>query len=232
MTFSIAARDPLTGAFGLAVTTSGLCVGARCPYALAGVGAVLTQHRTDPRLGPLGLQLLERGLTAEQTVAALTEGRDDAKWRQIAVVDAAGRTAAFHGDAIYSWHGHAAADGAIAIGNILRSEAIPQAMLDAFLDDRTAPMETRLVSALTAGLSAGGELDPLGSAALLIVRDDAFAWMDLRVDRSSDPIGDLAALAAAYAPDAEGTRMRAIDPDAVPNNKDLMRRHAELQRSA
>jgi hypothetical protein len=56
--------------------------------------------------------------------------------------------------------------------------------------------------------------------------------MDLRVDRSSDPIGDLAALAAAYAPDAEGTRMRAIDPDAVPNNTDLMRRHAELQRSA
>ena len=58
MTFSIAARDPQTGAYGLAVTTSGLCVGARCPFAAAGVGAVLTQHRTDPLLGPLGLKLL------------------------------------------------------------------------------------------------------------------------------------------------------------------------------
>ena len=165
-------------------------------------------------------------------MAALTENRSDAKWRQIAVVDAAGRTAAFHGDEIYSWHGHAAADGAIAIGNILRSEAIPQAMLDAFLDDPAEPMQDRLVAALAAGLAAGGELDPLGSAALLIVRDDAFAWMDLRVDRSTDPIGDLAALAGAYAPDAEGTRMRAIDPDSVPNNLDLMRRHAALQKTA
>lgn len=232
MTFSIAARDPATGAFGVAVTTSGLCVGARCPFAAAGIGAVLTQHRTDPRLGSLGLALLARGLSAEETLAALTRDRDDVRWRQLAVVDAAGRTAAFHGSAIYSWHGHATADGAIAIGNILRSQAVPQAMLDAFLADPAAPMETRLVAALVAGDAAGGELDPLGSAALLVVRDDPFPWMDLRVDRSADPLGELAALAVAYAPDAAGTRLRAVDPDAVPNNKDLMRRHAELARTA
>lgn len=231
MTFSIAARDPATGAFGVAVTTSGLCVGARCPFAAAGVGAVLTQHRTDPRLGTQGLQLLQRGLSAEETVTALTRGNDDAPWRQLAVVDAAGGTAAFHGSAIYSWHGHAAAEGAIAVGNILRSESVPQAMLDAFLSDTAPALETRLVAALAAGLGAGGELDPPRSAAILVVRDDPFPWMDLRVDRSDDPIAELAELAAAYAPDAEGTRTRAVDPGAVPNNKDLLRRHAELQRS-
>ncbi len=231
MTFSIAARDPDTGAFGVAVTTSGLCVGARCPYAAAGVGAVLTQHRTDPRLGPLGLRLLEQGLSAEETVAALTAGRDDARWRQIAVVDASGRTAAFHGSEIYSWHGHAAADGAIAIGNILGSEAVPQAMLDAFLADRASLLESRLVAALAAGLAAGGELDPLGSAALLVVRDDPFPWMDLRVDRSDDPIADLGALAAAYAPSADGTRRRVLEPETIANSPDLMRRHAELLKS-
>ena len=169
MTFSIAARDAMTGAFGLAVTTSSLCVGARCAHARAGVGAVLTQHRTDPRLGPLGLDLLSRGLSAADTLAALTTGRDDARWRQLAVVDNQGRTAAFHGSEIYSWHGHAAADGAIALGNILRSETLPDAMLGAFRAAHAAPLEQRLVAALKAGVAAGSELMPLRSAALLML---------------------------------------------------------------
>ena len=81
MTFSLLGRCAATGAFGMVVSSSSTAVAARCAFARAGVGAVASQNITDPRLGPLGLQLLERGLTAEQTVAALTEGRDDAKWR-------------------------------------------------------------------------------------------------------------------------------------------------------
>jgi uncharacterized Ntn-hydrolase superfamily protein len=232
MTFSIAARDPDTGAFGLAITTSGLCVGARCPFAVAGIGAVLTQHRTDPRLGPLGLRLLAQGLDAEATLAALTGGREESRWRQVAVVDAAGRTAAYHGSEIYSLHGHASADGAIAIGNILRSEAVPQAMLDAFLADRRAPMERRLVAALAAGQAAGGELKPVRSAALLIVRDDPFPWMDIRVDRAADPIAELGDLAAAYASSAVEFRRRVVSPGSVPNDPELVALDAALKRSA
>jgi len=104
-------------------------------------------------------------------------------------------------------------------------------MLDAFLADRANPLETRLVAALAAGLAAGGELDPLGSAALLVVRDDPFPWMDLRVDRSDDPIAELGALAAAYAPSAEGTRRRVLEPETIANSPDLVRRHAELLKS-
>lgn len=228
MTFSIAARDPETGAFGLAVTTSGLSVGSRCPYAKAGIGAVLTQHRTDPRLGPLGLQLLSRGLSAEETLAALVADRYDAKWRQVAVVDAAGRTAAYHGSEIYSFHGHASRDGAIAIGNILRSEALPDTMLDRFLTDAGEPLELRLVGALEAGLEAGGELGALKSAALLIVRDDEFAWMDLRVDRSADPVAELRTLAVEYAPVATEFQRRVLLPETVPDDATLVKLHKEL----
>lgn len=231
MTFSIAARDPETGAFGLAVTTSGLAVGSRCPYARAGVGAVLTQHRTDPRLGPLGLQLLARGLSAEETVDALVAGREDAKWRQLAVVDAAGRTAAWHGSEIYSYHGHAARDGAIAIGNLLRTQTLPDAMLDRFLRRRNDPLEQRLIGALEAGLEAGGELGALTSAGLLIVRGEDFAWMDLRVDRANDPIAELRSLAAAYAPAAEEFERRVVRPETVPNDAAMEKAHAALRAS-
>lgn len=230
MTFSIAARDAETGAFGLAVTTSSLCVGARCPYAKAGVGAVLTQHRTDPRLGPLGLTLLAQGLSAADTLAALTSGRDDARWRQVAVVDSQGRTAAFHGSEIYSWHGHASAEGAIALGNILRSETLPDAMLEAFLTSHDKPMERRLVAALQAGVAAGSELMPLRSAALLVVHRDDFPWMDLRIDRSDDPIGDLDTLARDYASVAPEFRRRVVDPETVPNDPRLLALHDELTR--
>ena len=228
MTFSIAARDPETGAFGLAVTTSGLAVGSRCPHARAGIGAVMTQHRTDPRLGGLGLDLLARGLSAEETVAALVAGRDDAPWREIAVVDNAGRTAAFHGTEIYSLHGNATRDGAIALGNILADEAVPGAMLDGFFGASGDPLELRLVAALDAGLAAGGELGALQTAALLIVRDDPFPWMDLRIDRSADPLADLRALALAYAPTAEGIRQTAVAPETTPNNAEMVRRHEAL----
>jgi len=228
MTFSIAARDPDTGAFGLAVTTSSLCVGSRCPYARAGIGAVLTQHRTDPRLGPLGLELLGRGLSAEETIAALTAGRDDARWRQVAVVDATGRTAAFHGGEIYSIFGHASRDGAIALGNILRDEGVPDAMLERFLATAGDPLELRLVAALEAGIDAGGELMDLRSAAALVVRDDDFPWADLRIDRSDDPVAELRALAEAYAPVAPEFRRRVIEPETVPNDATLVRLHEAL----
>lgn len=228
MTFSIAAREPSTGRFGLAITTSSLCVGSRCTYARAGTGAVLTQHRTDPRLGPMGLDLLSQGLSADQTLATLTDGREDAKWRQVAVVDAQGRTAAYHGSEIYSIHGHASAEGAIALGNILASDRVPQAMLNGYLNASSQSFETRLMVALQSGLTAGGELKPVRSAAILIVDKDSFPWIDLRIDRSEDPVAELADLVAAYAPTADAFRVRVVTPETVGNDAELVALNAAL----
>lgn len=228
MTFSIAARDETTGHFGLAITTSSLCVGARCVFARAGAGAVLTQHRTDPRLGSLGLDLLTQGYDADQTIEILTDGRDDAKWRQVAVVDRNGACAAFHGSEIYSLHGHATDRGAIALGNILRSEDVPAAMLDGYLSATDLDFKGRLLKALFAGLDAGGELKPVRSAALLITGLDPFPLMDVRIDRDDTPVHALANLAKAYEPAAEGFRARVLQPDTVPNDPELLSLHAGL----
>src|SRR3954467_14539663 len=100
MTFSIAGRCARTGMLGAVVTTSSIAVGSRCAYAQAGVGAVLTQHRTDPRLGPRGLELLAQGLEAKEVVQRLTANQPGIGWRQLAVLDREGRTAAFHGERI------------------------------------------------------------------------------------------------------------------------------------
>src|SRR5882757_4649868 len=83
MTFSIAGRCARTGMFGIAITTSSMAVGSRCAFARAGIGAVLTQHRTDPRLGPLGLDLLAAGKTAAETIAALVASTPHHGWRQL-----------------------------------------------------------------------------------------------------------------------------------------------------
>src|SRR5580704_10058322 len=97
MTFSLVGRCARTGMLGAAVTTSSIAVGSRCAFARAGVGACLTQHRTDPRLGPLALDLLARGYDAQHTLLAVRAVAPHLGWRQLAVLDVAGRTAAFTG---------------------------------------------------------------------------------------------------------------------------------------
>src|ERR1700744_6806071 len=97
MTFSIIGRCARTGQIGVAVASPSIAIGARVAYCAAGVGAVLTQHRTDPRLGPRGLELLRSGCTAQETLDALVASTPNARWRQLAVMDAAGNTAAYSG---------------------------------------------------------------------------------------------------------------------------------------
>jgi len=97
MTYSLVGMCGRTGMLGAAVTTSSGAVGSRCPYARAGVGAVLTQHRTDPRLGPKGLDLLEAGKSAAEVITELTRDDPTIGWRQLAVIDNTGTTAFFHG---------------------------------------------------------------------------------------------------------------------------------------
>jgi len=216
MTFSVVGMCRQTGMFGAAVTTSSIGVGSRCPFAQAGVGAVLTQHRTDPRLGPRGLALLAAGQSASQAMAALVQDNPTIGWRQLAIIDTQGETAYYHGDRISSIHAAAQGNAVCAIGNILRSEDVPQAMVEAFGQEPEAHLAERLLRALEAGLEAGGELKQVKSAALLVVHEQSFPLVDLRVELDPQPLAELRFLWELYRSQLELYVRRAIDPDSVP----------------
>jgi len=215
MTFSLAGRCARTGMLGAVVTTSSIAVGARCPYVAAGVGAVLTQHTTDPRLGPLGLDLLERGMTPAHVVEALKAVTSRADWRQLAMIDREGRTASHTGASCKPELGEAHGRDCVAIANIVRSAEVPRAMVRTFEADPEAHLAERLIAALKAGDEAGGEFKPLVSAALLIADREAFPYVDLRVDSAPCPIAALAALWRDYEPMADLYVARAVNPASV-----------------
>jgi uncharacterized Ntn-hydrolase superfamily protein len=213
MTFSLVGRCARTGQLGAAVATSSIAVGARCTYCEAGVGAVLTQHRTDPRLGPRGLALLRSGCSAQETLDALIASTRHAHWRQLAVLDAAGNTAAHSGTRTKPEMSAAPAQDVCAIGNILATARVPAAMLRAFQAGASATLAERLVHALEEGLAAGGESLPVRSAHLLVVEQESFPLIDLRVDWHDAPIAELRALWQRYEPESNAYLLRALDPD-------------------
>ena len=182
-------------------------------HCAAGVGAVLTQHRTDPRLGPRGLSLLRSGCSAQQTVDALVASTPDVQWRQIAVLDAAGNTACFSGTRTKPEMSAAPAQDVCAIGNILANARVPAAMLCAFQADPLAPLAERLMHALEEGLAAGGEHGPVRSAHLVVMERESFPLVDLRVDWHDEPIAALRALWNRYRPQTNEYVLRALDPD-------------------
>lgn len=200
---------------GAVITTSSPAVGSRCMFARAGLGVMLTQHRTDPRLGPLGLELLAAGCSPASTVAALVASTPHAGWRQLAALDAAGTAAHFSGGLIRSKHAGITSADCVAVGNILRSADVPAAMAAAFSAASALGLPERLLAALEAGDAAGGEERPLRSAALLVVHRHSFPYMDLRVDAAAAPIAALRALCEEYAPDADEYVARALDPDSL-----------------
>jgi uncharacterized Ntn-hydrolase superfamily protein len=201
--------------FGVAVTTSSIAVGSRCAFAAAGIGAALTQHRTDPRLGPLAVELLRQGFTARQTLDAVVAATPHRDWRQLAVIDRAGGTASFSGARVKPERGEIHGRDCVALGNIVRSPEVPAAMVRAFEAEPDAALATRLLAALQAGDAAGGEFKPLVSAALLVVHREPFPYVDLRVDGDSAPIPALARLWQDYEPMVDAYVARAVDPDAA-----------------
>jgi uncharacterized Ntn-hydrolase superfamily protein len=215
MTFSLVGRCARTGMLGAVVTTSSLAVGARCCFARAGVGAVLSQHFTDPRLGPMALDLLAQGQNAEQARDAVLAAAPGREWRQLAIIDRNGNTAAFSGAKVQRELGEAHGRDCAAIANIVRSTQVPRAMVQAFEAASGSPLAQRLIAAIRAGEAAGGEFKPVASAALVVVHREAFAYIDLRVDQHAAPIDELARLLSAYEPEADAYVSRAVDPDGA-----------------
>ncbi|MEM9601316.1 MAG: DUF1028 domain-containing protein [Pseudomonadota bacterium] len=217
MTFSIVARCHETGMLGLAITSSSPAVAARCAYAQAGVGAVASQNVTDPRLGVRALALLSQGATSTEAVAILARTAPHMAYRQVLVVDAAGRSAAHSGaNALGTWS-EARADHVVCGGNLLANPSVPQAMVDAFVGS-AGHLGDRLLQALAAGRDAGGEAGPVHSAGLKLVREVPWPVADLRVDWSDgDPIAELHALWQHYQPQLEDYVTRALDPSAAPS---------------
>jgi uncharacterized Ntn-hydrolase superfamily protein len=213
MTFSLIGRCARTGQIGCAVSTSNLSVGSRVPFARAKIGAVLTQNRTDPRLGPRGLDLLESGCTAQETLDALVTSSVHIGWRQLAVMDSAGRTASYTGARVKPHLAELHGRDCVVIGNILANDDVVPAMGNSFASSAGQPLATRLVGALEAGLAAGGEPGPVRSAALKVVAAESFPLVDLRVDGTDAPIAALAALWREYEPWTDEFVIRAVDPD-------------------
>lgn len=217
MTFSISARCAETGMFGIAVSSSSPCVAARCAHARAGVGVVASQNITDPRLGPKGLDLMADGLSAPAVLERLKAEAPHLDYRQLALVDANGRTAAFSGVRTLGIHRTAEAQDAVAAGNLLADRQVPERMVAAFRDSAGAPLGDRLLGAMRAALDAGGEEGPVRSAGMLLVRDVPWPVADLRVDWSDDPIGDLERLWARWQPEMDAYVSRALDPASAPS---------------
>lgn len=217
MTFSLVARCSGTGMFGVAISSSSPAVAARCSHARAGVGAVASQNVTDPALGPMALDLLADGLSAGQAVEEVRRRARFVEYRQLLVVDGQGRTAIHSGaNALGIWTQAQARDVA-AGGNLLANDQVPRAMVEAFLAG-TGHLGDRLITALRAGLAAGGEAGPVHSAGMMLVDKVSWPVADLRCDWTEDcPIEAVATAWDVYKPQLDAYVQRALDPSAAPS---------------
>src|SRR5256885_1536130 len=144
MTYSIAARCEKTGAFGIAIASSSICVGSRCAW-VGPLGAVATQNVTDPALGPAGLALLRQGFGAGAVLATLLAGTPEPEWRQVGVVDRYGQTAFHSGKEALPIAAVARHDGCVSLGNLLASPAVPERIIAAYREAQGQPFAERLM---------------------------------------------------------------------------------------
>lgn len=197
-TFSIVAHDPARGEWGVAVQSKFLAVGAVVPWARAGAGAVATQSYANLTYGPRGLDLMAAGAPAAAAIQQVTAADDGRSQRQVGMVDAQGRAAAFTGEGCHAWAGHVVGDGYACQGNILVPGTV-EAMAARFeaVRGKDGELADWLVAALAAGQEAGGDSRGRQSAAVLIVRagggygGNNDRYLDLRVDDHPEPITEL-----------------------------------------
>lgn len=201
---------------GTVVASSSPAVAARCAWARAGVGAVATQNVTDPALAPRVLSLLASGHSAGRALDEVMATAAHAEYRQLAVIDAQGRTASFSGPRMLGRHGSSSGQDCLAAGNLLRGAEVTTAMVQAFERRPQDHLAGRLLDALRAGAAAGGEEGPVHSSGLVVVDKVIWPVTDLRADWHDDPVGELARLWALWQPQEAAYLQRALDPAAAP----------------
>ncbi len=227
VTFQIAARCTQTGRFGVAITTRPMAVGSRCPFIEAGVGLTVTMARTDPRLGPLGINLLKLGYSAQRVLDEIAASDPNIEMRQICVIDRDGNAAARTGARNTNWSGALVLRNLVAMGNNLFSERTVSAMGDAWGVNEQLVLEDRLLAALAAGRDAGGQNGGQHSAALLSYDREIYPYCDLRVDDHAEPVGELRRLYDKMRPLIPFYYGRPAAPDEYGREDDWLARQGE-----
>jgi len=217
MTFSLVGRCSRTGMLGLVVTSSSPAVAARCAWVRGSVGAVATQNVTDPSLAPQVLDLMGDRRSAAGALNEVIARAPFAEYRQLAVIDAAGRTASYSGARTLGRHGSSSGKDCLAAGNLLADGKATAAMVHAFEQRPQDHLADRLLDALRAGVAAGGEEGPVRSCGLLVTDKVPWPVTDLRIDWHDDPITELARLWAVWRPQEAAYLQRALDPTAAPS---------------
>jgi len=190
VTWSIVARDA-SGALGVAVASRFFAVGALCPHAASGVGALATQALINPLYAPAALAAMARDTDPREIVLALTGGDGGREHRQLHMIDRAGRVAAHTGNACIEWCGHRAGDGYSVAGNMLAGAQVLADTASAFEANRVLPFAQRLIAAMQAGDAAGGDKRGKQAAALIVYTTELYPALDLRVDDHPEPIAEL-----------------------------------------
>lgn len=202
-TYSIVARDPVTGEMGVAVQSHWFSVGSIVGWAEAGVGVVATQSFVNASFGIRGLELLKAGKSPQEAVDELIstdEGRDV---RQLAILDSKGRCASFTGKNCIPDAGNIAKENYSVQANLMLNDKVWGAMSEAF-ENSTGPLAERMIAALEGAQDAGGDIRGMQSASLLVVKGESTGklWddrlIDLRVEDSKDPLNELKRLLRVY----------------------------------
>ncbi len=202
-TYSLAARDPRNGDFGIVVQSKFPAVGVMVPWAKADIGAIATQAWANTSYGPRGLELLKKRKSASETLRILLSDDDNAEHRQVGIVDAKGNAIAHTGDECMEWAGHLTGNGFTCQGNILTGEAVIVSMVEAY-EQTEGDLIDRLFASLKAGQAAGGDRRGMQSAAILVVREKGGyeggtdRYVDVRVDDHQDPIKELERVFGVY----------------------------------
>lgn len=202
-TFSIVGYDPQNGEWGVAVQSKFLGVGVLVPWAKAGAGAIATQSWCNTSFGPKGLELLDKGFSAKEVMEELLLEDEGREYRQVGIVDAKGGSATFSGNLCFNWAGGINGENFACQGNILVNPETVQALADTF-NNAQGDLADRLVAALDAAQTAGGDSRGKQSAALLVVKDKGGyggfndRYVDLRVDDNPEPIKELERLLKLY----------------------------------
>jgi uncharacterized Ntn-hydrolase superfamily protein len=228
VTYSIVARDAETGEMGVATQSQAFAVGASVPFALPGHGVIATQSMAEPMYGSVGLDLLRGGFTAHEVLVALRSVDPQPERRQVAVLGVTGDFAAYTGDQCVESAGHVIGDSCVALANMAVSPAVWESMVERF-EASSGPLPQRLLNGLMAAEEAGGDFRGRRSAAIMVIRAATTGrpWhdmvVDLRVDDSTDPVGDLTGLLVTRARYQDVVRafQQAIDGDPVTADREL-----------